>query len=366
MFLFRELEKYDYEQLVLCQDRESGLKAIIAIHDTTLGPALGGTRMWSYANDEEAITDALRLARGMTYKAAVAGLQLGGGKAVIIGDPHRDKSEALFRAYGRYIQGLNGRFITAEDVGTTEQDMDHILMETRYVTGVSSSYGSGGTPSPMTGYGVYLGMKAAAKVAFGTDSLTGKRVAIQGAGSVASALCHHLHHEGAEMIVTDIFPSAMDRLKQRYGVATVSPEEIYDVEADIFSPNALGGILHDRTIERLKCQVIAGAANNQLQMEQHGKLLEQKGILYAPDYVINAGGLIHVADELYGYNQERVRKKVEQIYDTIIEVFQIAKREQIPSSLAADRLAERRIQAIGSVHRSFVQQARSALDFYQR
>lgn len=366
MFLFHELEKYDYEQLVFCQDREAGLKAIIAIHDTTLGPALGGTRMWSYASDEEAITDALRLAKGMTYKAAVAGLQLGGGKAVIIGDPHRDKSEALFRAYGRYIQGLNGRFITAEDVGTTEDDMDHILMETRYVTGVSPSYGSGGTPSPMTGYGVYLGMKAAAKVAFGSDSLTGKRVAIQGAGSVASALCHHLHREGAKMVVTDIYPAAAERLKQVYGVDTVSPREIYDVEADIFSPNALGGILQEETIERLKCHIIAGAANNQLQTEQHGELLEQKGIYYAPDYVINAGGLIHVADELYEYNQERVKKKVEQIYDTIIEVFQIAKREQIPSSLAADRLAQQRIQAIGNVRRSYVQQSRSALDFYQR
>lgn len=366
MFLFDELEKYDYEQLVFCQDREAGLKAIIAIHDTTLGPALGGTRMWTYASDEEAIVDVLRLAKGMTYKAAVAGLQLGGGKAVIIGDPRRDKSEALFRAYGRYIQGLNGRFITAEDVGTTEGDMDHILMETRYVTGVSPHYGSGGTPSPMTGYGVYLGMKAAAKVAFGSDSLTGKRVAIQGAGSVASALCYYLHHEGAEMIVTDIYPEAVDRLVQKYGVANVSPKEIYDVEADIFSPNALGGILHDETIERLKCQVIAGAANNQLRTEQHGELLEQKGIFYAPDYVINAGGLIHVADELYGYNQERVKKKVEQIYDTIIEVFQIAKREQIPSSLAADRMAEQRIQAIGSVRRSYVYQERSTFDFYQR
>jgi leucine dehydrogenase len=366
MFLFDELEKHDYEQLVFCQDREAGLKAIIAIHDTTLGPALGGTRMWSYASDKEAVTDALRLARGMTYKAAVAGLQLGGGKAVIMGDPHCDKSEALFRAYGRYIEGLNGRFITAEDVGTTEKDMDHILMETRYVTGVSPSYGSGGTPSPMTGYGVYLGMKAAAKVAFGSDSLAGKRVAIQGAGSVASALCHYLHREGAEMIVTDIYPAAVDRLKEQYGVSSVSPNEIYDVEADIFSPNALGGILQDDTIARLQCQIIAGAANNQLQTEQHGELLQQKGIYYAPDYVINAGGLIHVADELYGYNQERVRKKVEQIYDNIIEVFQIAKREQIPSSLAADRLAEQRIQAIGSVHRTYVQQARSALDFYQR
>lgn len=366
MAIFEYLGKYNYEQLVLCQDNDARLKAIICIHDTTLGPALGGTRMWTYQSEEAAIEDAMRLARGMTYKAAVAGLQLGGGKAVIIGDPHQDKSEALFRAFGRYIQSLNGRFVTAEDVGTTEEDMDHILMETRYVTGVSPVYGSGGSPSPITGYGVYRGMKAAALVAFGEDSLKGKTVAIQGVGSVAYALCQYLHEEGARLIVTDIYQPNVDRVVSEMGAEAVNPDEIYDVECDVFSPNALGSIINDQTIDRLRCKVVAGAANNQLQEERHGEILARKGIFYAPDYVINAGGLINVADELYGYNRERVMKKVEQIYNNILKVFQISEREQVSSNLAADHLAEERIQALGRVRSTYLLNERSAFDFYQR
>ncbi|MFS8514505.1 MAG: leucine dehydrogenase, partial [Planifilum fulgidum] len=337
---FDYMERYDYEQLLLCQDKNSGLKAIIAIHDTTLGPALGGVRMWNYDSEEEAIIDALRLARGMTYKAAAAGLNLGGGKTVIIGDPRKDKNEEMFRALGRFIQGLNGRYITAEDVGTTEEDMDIIHQETRYVTGVSPAFGSSGNPSPVTAYGVYRGMKAAAKVAFGSDSLEGRTVAVQGVGSVAYHLCKHLHEEGARLIVTDIVRENVERAVRDFGAESVDPDKIYDVECDIFSPCALGAIINDETLPRLKCRVVAGSANNQLKEERHGDRLEELGIIYVPDYVINAGGLINVADELFGYNRERAMKKVETIYDNVLRVFEIAKRDGIPSYKAADRMAE--------------------------
>jgi leucine dehydrogenase len=362
MKLFDYLQKYDYEQLVFCQDRESGLKAIIAIHDTTLGPALGGTRMWTYDSEEDAIIDALRLARGMTYKAAAAGLNLGGGKTVIIGDPRKDKNEAMFRAFGRFIQGLNGRYITAEDVGTTVEDMDIIHQETRYVTGVSPAFGSSGNPSPVTAYGVYVGMKAAAKKAFGNDSLAGKTVAVQGVGSVAYELCKYLHKEGAKLIVTDINRENLERAVRDFGAEAVSPDKIYDVECDIFSPCALGAIINDDTIDRLKCQVVAGSANNQLKEERHGDLLQEKGIVYAPDYVINAGGLINVADELLGYNRDRAMKKVEGIYDNIMKVFEIAERDNIPTYKAADRMAEERIATLRQSRSMFLQNERHTLN----
>ncbi len=360
MKIFDYMEKYDYEQLVMCQDKESGLKAIICIHDTTLGPALGGMRMWTYASEEEAIEDALRLGRGMTYKNAAAGLNLGGGKTVIIGDPRKDKNEAMFRALGRFIQGLNGRYITAEDVGTTVEDMDIIHEETRYVTGVSPAFGSSGNPSPVTAYGVYRGMKAAAKEAFGDDSLEGKVVAVQGVGHVAYELCKHLHNEGAKLIVTDINKENADRAVQEFGAEFVHPDKIYDVECDIFAPCALGAIINDETIERLKCKVVAGSANNQLKEERHGKMLEEKGIVYAPDYVINAGGVINVADELLGYNRERAMKKVEGIYDNILKVFEIAKRDGIPSYLAADRMAEERIEMMRKTRSTFLARSNAA------
>lgn len=366
MQLFDRLKADNYEQLIFCQDQASGLKAIIAIHDTTLGPALGGTRMWNYRTEEEAIEDVIRLAKGMTYKAAVAGLNLGGGKAVIIGDPKKDKSEALFRAFGRYIQSLQGRFITAEDVGTTEEDMDHIYMETRYVTGISASYGSSGDPSPITALGVYRGIKAACQIAFDNDSLRHRTVAVQGAGSVAYELCRLLAEEGANLIVTDIDPEKQMRVVQDFSARSVSPENIYDVECDIFSPCALGGVINDTTIPRFRCRVIAGSANNQLLEERHGHEIEQRGILYVPDYVINAGGLIHVADELQNYNYERVLKKVDKIYDNILKVFQIVQRDQIPSYLAADRLAEERIQILSRSKDMFLQHERSILNLYHR
>ncbi|MDR6224613.1 Leu/Phe/Val dehydrogenase [Desmospora profundinema] len=362
MEIFKTLEKYDYEQLLFCQDEESGLKAIIAIHDTTLGPALGGTRMWTYASEEDAVIDALRLARGMTYKAAASGLNLGGGKTVIIGDPRKDKNEAMFRAFGRFIQGLNGRYITAEDVGTTVEDMDLIHEETRFVTGVSPAFGSSGNPSPVTAYGCYHGMKAAAQIAYGSDSLEGKVVAVQGVGSVAYHLCKYLHDEGVRLIVTDINQENMERAVRDFGAETVDPDHIYDVECDIFAPCALGAIINDDTINRLHCRVIAGSANNQLKDEEHGDILNEKGIVYAPDYVINAGGLINVADELLGYNRERAMKKVEGIYDTILRIFEIAERDRIPSYKAADRMAEERIATMRQSRSMFLLNERNILN----
>ena len=355
MELFPYLEKYQYEQLLFCHDSSSGLKAIIAIHDTTLGPALGGTRMWPYDSEEAAIEDALRLARGMTYKNAAAGLNLGGGKTVIIGDPEKDKSEALFRAFGRYIQGLNGRYITAEDVGTTVADMDIIHEETNYVTGISPEFGSSGNPSPVTAYGVYRGMKAAAKEAFGSDSLSGLSVAIQGAGNVAYALCRFLHEEGAKLIVTDIRKSAVERVVAEFGAMPVEPDDIYGADCDIFAPCALGSVINDQTIAKLKAKVISGSANNQLKEPRHGDILHEMGIIYAPDYVINAGGVINVADELHGYNRERAMRKVEMIYQQIAKVLEISKCEGIPSYQAADRMAEERIEQIRRSRSQFLQ-----------
>ncbi|GAB3052314.1 Glu/Leu/Phe/Val family dehydrogenase [Virgibacillus ainsalahensis] len=354
MEIFTYMEEYDYEQMVICQDKNSGLKAIIAIHDTTLGPALGGTRMWTYDTEEEAIEDALRLAKGMTYKNAAAGLNLGGGKTVIMGDPKKDKNPEMFRAFGRYIQGLNGRYITAEDVGTTVNDMGLIHMETDFVTGVSADSGSSGDPSPVTAYGVYRGMKAAAKEAYGDDSLEGKTIAIQGVGSVAYKLCEYLNQEGANLIVSDINKEAVNRAVEAFGAKACEPDAIYDVDCDIYSPCALGATINHDTISRLKAKVIAGSANNQLKSSEHGDIIHEKGIVYAPDYVINSGGVINVADELDGYNQERAMRKVETIYDSLNRVFEISRRDQIPSYVAANRMAEERIESVRKSRNQFL------------
>ena len=361
MEIFKYMEAYDYEQVVFCQEKTSGLKAIIAIHDTTLGPALGGTRMWTYATESDAIEDALRLARGMTYKNAAAGLNLGGGKAVIIGDPRKDKNPEMFRAFGRYIQGLNGRYITAEDVGTTEEDMDLIHLETDFVTGVSAEFGSSGNPSPVTAYGIYIGMKASAKEAFGSDSLEGKTVAVQGVGNVAFTLCKHLHDEGAKLIVTDINKEAVQRAVDAFGAKAVDINDIYSQDADIFAPCALGAVINDSTIPQFKVKVIAGSANNQLQDPKHGDRIHEMGIVYAPDYVINSGGVINVADELDGYNRERALKRVEGIYGTIEQIFAISKRDKIPTYVAADRLAEERIARVAKSRSQFLQNEKSVL-----
>jgi leucine dehydrogenase len=350
MTIFQDIERNDHEQIVLCSDKRSHLRAIIAIHNTTLGPALGGTRMWTYASDQDAISDALRLSRGMTYKAAVAGLNLGGGKAVLIGDPNKDKTESLFRTYGRFVEGLAGRYITAEDVGTSVQDMEWVRMETKYVTGLDRALGGSGDPSPVTATGVYFGMKAAIKELTGSDSLRGKTVAVQGAGHVASYLCDHLAKEGAKLFITDIYPQKAKAIVQRTKAKYVEPEKIYDVKADIFCPCALGAIVNDKTIPRLKVAIIAGGANNQLADEKkHGQMLIKRGIIYAPDYAINAGGLMSVANELEGYSGERALKQAEGIYDTILKIFAISNDEKIPTYEASNRLAENRISGIGHI-----------------
>ena len=354
MEFFSYMEESDYEQLVFCQDKNSGLKAIIAIHDTTLGPALGGSRMWTYDSEADAIEDALRLAKGMTYKNAAAGLNLGGGKTVIIGDPKKDKNPEMFRAFGRYIQSLNGRYITAEDVGTDEHDMDLIHMETDFVTGTSAGPGSSGNPSPITGYGIYKGMKAAAMEAFGDASLEGRTVAVQGMGNVAYALSEHLHKEGARLIVTDINENAVKRAIDAFGAEAVSPDEIYSVDCDIYAPCALGAVINDETIPQLKAKVIAGSANNQLKTNEHGHRIHEMGIVYAPDYVINSGGVINVSDELNGYNKQRAMKKVETIYDNLMQVFEISRRDNIPTYIAADRMAEERIQSLSASRSQFL------------
>lgn len=354
--LFHDLSNMEHEQIVFCSKPEAGLKAIIAIHDTTLGPSLGGVRMWDYGSEREAIRDVLRLSRGMTYKSAISGLNLGGGKAVIIGDSRTEKSEILFRAFGRFVDGLNGRYITAEDVGISEREMEWIFTETKYATGIPKHMGGSGSPSPVTGYGVYMGMKAAAKRAYGSDSLKGKRIAIQGAGSVASHLASYISKEEAVLFVTDIFREKAEHLAKQTGATIVEPDEIYTLDIDIFSPCALGGVVNDDTLNYLTCDIIAGGANNILDDEdKHGELLVKKGILYAPDYVINAGGIINVASELEGYNEQQSMQKAGRIYDTTLRIFDYAEKNGIPTIAASNILAQQRIKAvadIGSIYSS--------------
>ncbi len=360
--IFKEMEIGEFEQVVFCHDKASGLKAIIAIHDTTLGPALGGCRIWNYDSEEEAIIDAMRLAKGMTYKNAAAGLNVGGGKAVIIADAQKDKTEAMLRAFGRYVESLNGRYITAADVGSGPADLDIVYQETDYVAGISESYGSSGDPSPITSFGVYRAMMRTAKEAFGTDSLKDKTVAIQGCGSVAYTLCKYLHEEGAKLVVTDINEEAVERVVKDFGAKKIGVDEIYEVEADIFSPCALGAILNDETIPKLKVKAICGSANNQLaDIEKHGQMLKDKGIVYAPDFIANAGGVINVADELSGYNKDRALDNASKIYDQIGLVFDIAKKENITTAKAADRMAEERIAKMKEVRSNFLQYEFNAL-----
>ncbi|MGB9678775.1 MAG: Glu/Leu/Phe/Val family dehydrogenase [Thermoanaerobacteraceae bacterium] len=353
MKLFDTMEKYDYENVVLCHDKTSGLKAIIAIHDTTLGPALGGCRMWTYDTEEDAINDALRLARGMTYKNAAAGLNLGGGKTVVIGNPRKDKSEALFRSLGRFIEGLNGRYITAEDVGTNLKDMDYIRYETKYVAGLAEKSGD---PSPFTAYGVFKGIEAAAEEVFGTTELRDKTVAVQGVGNVGYNLLKYLHEAGAKLVITDIFEDNVKRAVEDFKAEYVKPDDIYGVKCDIFAPCALGAVINDETIPMLKAKIVAGSSNNQLKEEKHGEILQEKGILYVPDFIINAGGVINVADELNpsGYNKERALRSVAVIFDTVKKVIQKSKEENIPTYAAANKVAEERIKTIAGVRDNFI------------
>jgi leucine dehydrogenase len=351
MQIFERLAEHNHEQVVFCYEPSTGYKGIIAIHNTTLGPALGGTRFWNYASDEEAFSDVLRLARGMTYKAAVAGLNLGGGKSVIIGDPKTTRREMIFRAHGRFVESLGGRYYTAEDVGTSVEDMDYVMMETEYVTGVA---GGSGDPSPVTAYGTYRGIKACALEKYGSDDLSGLTVAVQGTGHVGYFLCRYLAQEGAKLVVTDIDPERTKRITDEFDATAVQPDQIYAVEAQVFAPCALGAIVNDDTIPQFKFEIIAGAANNQLAQERHGDLLHKRSILYAPDYVINAGGLINVYGELNDWSSDQAKRKAGEIYDTLTAIFELAKQEGIPTHEAADRVAERRIEQVSALQRNWV------------
>jgi leucine dehydrogenase len=340
MKLFDTLAEMGHEEIVMCSDPSVGYKGILAVHSTKLGPALGGTRFWQYATDEEAITDALRLSRGMTYKNAVAGLHLGGGKSIIIGDNKTKDREKIFRAHGRFVETLGGRYITAEDVGTSTKDMSYVQLETKHVAGLA---GKSGDPSPVTAHGVFRAVEASANRRWGSDSLKGKTVAVQGCGSVGSYLAGELHKAGAKLIVSDIDAAKTARVEKATGAKVVQGEAIFSADADIFSPCALGGIINDKTIPKLKVQIVAGGANNQLLEERHGDELQRRGILYAPDYVANAGGVINVYGEVVGWDAQRALDKADDIYDTILKVFDIAEAKKIPTYEAADRLAEQRL-----------------------
>ncbi len=347
--IFEHLDTYGHEQVVFCHNKDAGLKAIIAIHNTVLGPALGGTRMWPYKSEQEALNDVLRLSRGMTYKNAVAGLNLGGGKAVIIGDPATDKSEALFRSFGQFVESLGGRYITAEDVGIDVNDMEFVYRETQFVTGVHQVHGGSGDPSPFTAYGTMQGLLATLQRRFGNEEVGNYSYAVQGLGHVGSEFVKLLSERGAKVFVTDINKDRVDRVVSEYGAEAVGLDEIYDVDADVYSPCALGGTLNDDTLPRLKAKVICGAANNQLATNAIGDELEKRGILYAPDYAVNAGGVMNVSLEIDGYNRERAMRMMRTIYHNLTRIFEISERDSIPTYKAADRLAEERIEVIGKL-----------------
>ncbi len=348
--VFELMKDMEHEQVVFCHDPKSNLKAIIAIHNTTLGPALGGTRMWNYASDDDAVVDALRLSRGMSYKAAISGLNLGGGKAVIIGDPAL-KSEALWRRYGKFVNSLNGKYITAEDVNTSATDMEFIHLETKHVTGIPEYMGGSGDPSPFTAYGVFVGMKACAQKHWGNDNLVGKKVMVQGVGHVGQYLVGHLTEAGAKVYITDINEARIKETVDKYKAEYVEPSKMLEMELDIYAPCALGATVNSDTIPLLKCPIIAGAANNQLAVEkEHGRQLIDKGIIYAPDFLINAGGLINVAAEADGsYNREKVTKDVEKIYQRILDIFSLSETDNITTQEAAMKIAQKRIDDIANV-----------------
>ncbi len=340
---------WGHEQIMMCSDPAVGLKAVIAIHDTTLGPACGGLRIWPYENEEEALKDALRLSRAMTYKSAAADLPLGGGKGVIIADPHAQKTEAMLRSYGRFVETLGGRYITTTDVGSTGRDLEYVRLETAHVVGLPTTAGGSGDTSVMTGLGIYMGMKACARQTWNSDSLAGKKIAIQGFGKVAYNLAHHLLKEDAHLVVTDIYSEALDRARDM-GIKVVKPEKIYNAGCDIFAPCALGGVLNENTIPRLNCRIVAGGANNQLAGDADGEELHRRGILYAPDYIINAGGIINASAEIgTPYNPERAREKTERIYEIMGRVIHISMNEEIPTYQAADRLVQQRLESVRSV-----------------
>lgn len=342
-----QMSQYNHENLLFCNDNETGLKAIIGVHNTVLGPALGGTRIWSYNNEMEAINDVLRLSRGMTYKNSLAGLNLGGGKAVIIGDSRKIKSEALMRRFGKFVESLAGKYITAEDVGISPADMVYVNMETNHVVGLP---GKSGDPSPVTARGVYMGMKACAKEQFGTDSLAGRKISVQGVGHVGEYLVSSLAKEGAEIYITDIHEPTLKRVAEQYGAKVVGLDEIYDLDVDIYAPCALGATVNDETLNRLKCSIISGAANNQLAIEAvHGQAVMDKGIIYAPDYALNAGGVINCYSEVAGLSADWALSKADDIYSTITEIVKRSKNENIPTYQIANKMAEERIEKVGRI-----------------
>jgi leucine dehydrogenase len=352
--IFSQLEAFGHQKVVFCNDPHTGLKAIIAIHDTTLGPALGGTRMWAYKTEADALNDVLRLSKTMTYKSAVAGLNLGGGKAVIIGDSHKDKTEALLRKFGRFIKNLNGEFITATDVGTNPRDMEYIRMETEHVMGVPETIGGSGDPSPITAMGVYMGIKACVKELYGNDTLTGRSIIVQGVGQVGENLVKLLCDENAKVYASDINEENVRQVAKKYGAEVVSNNSIFDINADIYAPCALGATINNETINKLKCVIIAGSANNQLDDEKlRGRELLEKGILFAPDYVINAGGIINCYSELMGFSKKRTMQLTENIYEATINVLKLSAAENISTIEAADKIAESRIASIKKVKSSY-------------
>jgi leucine dehydrogenase len=342
--IFEAIEKHEHDELVFRSDVSAGYRGIIAIHDTTLGPALGGVRFWNYTSEAEAIIDVLRLARGMTYKAAIMGLALGGGKSVIIGDNHTKDREAIFRAHGRAIESLGGRYIAAEDVGTSVDDMEYVHAETQWVAGLR---GGSGDPSPITAFGVYRGIQACARFRYGNDSLEGRHVVVQGLGHVGYHLCKLLYDEGARLSVSDIEEDRVRKAVTEFGATAVAADKVYGVAADIFAPCAMGAVINDDTVGMLKVDIVAGSANNQLAETRHGQALHQRGIVYAPDYVINAGGLCNVYGELEGWTAEQSRVKAGSIYDSLLQTLEHAKEEDIPTNQAADRVARRRLYEAG-------------------
>ena len=347
--IFETISTSAHEQVVFCQNKDAGLKAIIAIHNTVLGPALGGTLMWPYKSEAEALNDVLRLSRGMTYKNAVAGLDIGGGKAVIIGDPSTDKSEALFRAFGQFVQSLGGRYITAEDVGIDVTDMELVYRETEFVTGVHQVHGGSGDPSPFTAYGALQGLMATLNKKFGDEEVGKYSYAVQGLGHVGMEYVKLLKERGAKLFVTDINKTLVDKAVNEYGAEAVGADEIYDVNADVYSPCALGGTVNEQTLPRFKFKIVCGPANNQLATNAIGDELEKRGILYAPDYAVNAGGVMNVALEITGYNRERAMRMMRTIYHNLARIYEIADRDGIPTYRAADRMAEERIAVMGKL-----------------
>ena len=355
MLSFETLDREGHEEVIFFADSSCGLKAIVAIHDTTLGPALGGTRMWPYVNSEEALCDVLRLSRGMTYKASISGLNLGGGKAVIIGEPDKIKSEALLRSYGRYLESLNGRYITAEDVNMGVSDIEHIFTETDNVTGVSQVHGGSGNPAPYTALGVFRGIEASCLKVFGNRSVQGRTVALQGVGSVGHDLGELLIKAGTKVFICDINKDNIRSFKDKFpDVEEIDVNDIYDMPCDIYSPCALGATINDNTIDRLKCKIVAGAANNQLAEGHHGQMLKDKNILYVTDYLINAGGLMNVSIEFEGWSDRKSKRMVNRIYDTVLDILKFSEKENMPICQATDLLAEKRIASVKKIQRRFL------------